>query len=381
MDANLYRPHSLNDVIGQATIVKALRKYFNTGSFPNCSIFCGTSGSGKNTLANIVAQTLSCRNPAKDTDGNIEPCHTCPSCQMIEKELPNSNIIIYNGGEMKADDIYSLSESLQYDPQGKRIIIINEAQRVTSISKLLEIIEVPRKDTYFIFTSTDTQKFKNIGKQDNKSQEQAAMRSRIAYFNIKPIAPTAISSLLFDIIEKESKEVPDSFLETGIHTIAEGSKGNVRQAINDLNVALTAEVYDEKELQELLGYEDEKGYVENLLYLLKKDVRVLDYLLEDCKDIAGFFNYSWFVLNETCLKTITKKTFANMWKETNAQEIIATGMQDILLSVYENTNQKCYGFFNEKIFINEVYRYFSSPKGVTRLVEEKKVLPKKIPRV
>lgn len=370
MEANKFRPHSLNEVIGQEKVVTALKNYFKKGTFPNCSIFCGHSGSGKNTLANIVAQTLSCKSPITKEDGMIEPCHTCPSCKIIEQELPNDSIEIYNGKDMKAEDITALNSKLQYDPlpSTKRIFIINEAQGVFSLSKLLEIIEVPRKDTYFILTSSDTKKFKNNGQKDNKNQEQAAIRSRVAYFQINPVSATEISSLLFDIVEKKGIEVPDIFYEEGIHLIAENSKGNIRQAINDMDVALNAEVYTKVELQDLLGYEDEQDYTQKLIGLIKKDVVTLESILE-LDDINSFFFLSWKILNDVCIKGLTNKTFAESWKERNALEILSLPNYELFLTVYEKTNEKCYGFFNEKIFINELYRYYKNNAGVTRLLE------------
>ena len=77
--ANKYRPQRFEDVLGQDATVKALVGKIKEGRLPRTSLYCGSHGSGKTTLARIVAKAVNCQNPV---DGN--PCCKCESCVSID---------------------------------------------------------------------------------------------------------------------------------------------------------------------------------------------------------------------------------------------------------------------------------------------------------
>jgi len=362
MFATDYRPQILNDIIGQKPIVTTLKNYLKDNSLPSVLYFIGQSGSGKNTLSNIIAKTIVCDNPIKEKEGYFSPCNQCPSCLDIIEERFQKSVRVYNGGFLNIEGIKELEENLNYGTldNKKKVFIINEAQQVKEMRRMLEIIEQKRKDIYFIFTSTDRSKFSNIGGKDNKSQEIQATRSRGAFFNIKPIDASVIMEYLFEFLKEidPDQKIPDIFIEEGLSTIADNSFGNIRLALNDFKQAIKGEVYDKKSISSLLGYQDEKEYHRMVYNLAIKNREVLKELKEQ-EDIFGFFMYSWKILTNTAFKFVSNDLNINDWKDKTSYDIINSKNLDDLLKVYEQTNEKCHGYFNENSFYNELYFYFN----------------------
>jgi|WetSurMetagenome_2_1015567.scaffolds.fasta_scaffold12649_4 DNA polymerase III subunit gamma/tau len=362
MFATDYRPQILNDIIGQKPIVTTLKNYLKDNSLPSVLYFIGQSGSGKNTLSNIIAKTIVCDNPIKEKEGYFSPCNQCPSCLDIIEERFQKSVRVYNGGFLNTEGIKELEENLNYGTldNKKKVFIINEAQQVKEMRRMLEIIEPNRKDVYFIFTSTDRNKFSNVGGKENKNQEIQATRSRGAFFNIKPVDSSTIMEYLFEFLKKvdPDQKIPDIFIDEGLSTITDNSFGNVRLALNDFNQAIKGEVYDKKSISSLLGYQDEKEYHRLVYNLAIKNREVLKELKEQ-EDIFGFFVYSWKILTNTAFKFISNDLNKDDWKDKISYDIINSKNLDDLLKVYEYTNEKCHGNFNENSFYNELYFYFN----------------------
>jgi DNA polymerase III gamma/tau subunit len=381
LEANILRPRKLSDIVGQSTIVKGLNNFFNTNSVPNVLYFIGASGGGKNSLANIVALNLNCEHLTKNEKGEIEACLECPSCKDIINEQWQRDVETHNGADMKADDISDLEASLSYSTKvdKNRIIIINEAQRVTSLHKLLEIIEAPRKNVYFIITSTDTEKFKNRVSIENKDKEKSAFRSRGSYFSVKPIAASLIKELLFNklmLIDTEGK-VPDTFIQEGLQVISEKVNGNLRQAINDFMTCLSSEAYTTKDVISLMDYEDDAQYLSMLYKLCTKDNSLLSELLA-VEDTAGFFAYTWSILSKIGMYAITGTPLENELFTRTAKSVLDTGNLEQVLRLYEETLTKGGGVFNAKLFMNCIYFYYKSsikkiPVGVSPKIKQPRV--------
>jgi|GEM_PF-2088919 len=366
------RARTFQDIVGQDTIVKGISNYLKSNNLPDVIFFVGNSGAGKTTLAYLTAMTLNCHNPITDKNGNKNPCGTCPSCLDVKNEHFQRDIHVYNGGQLKADGIDEIEEKLGYSAMTDEnlIFVLNESQMISSIKKFLAMIEKPRKNTYFILTSTDKDKFKNVGGSNNKDQETTALRSRGAFFTIKPISASAIKDYLFNLLEKLDPEgsVPNTFLEEGLQLIAENANGNIRMAINDLSQCIASETYTNEEVMNLLGYEDEKEHIAILYNMALGNKSVLSKLKEI--EIPSFFNYSWKVLTDIGFREIENTPFKEQWKEKSAKAILDSNNFPRLLKIYEDTNKICLSYFNEKVFLNFVYKYY---KDITNVPVVKKI--------
>jgi DNA polymerase III gamma/tau subunit len=167
------RPSRLQDVVGNESTKRALQKFLDSKNVPNCFLFCGPTGCGKTTLAEIVANTLQ------------------PDSTYIEK---------VNGADKgKLEDTRELVErSLSVPFNGlPRVFILDEYHKATDASQEALLVPTERKDTasIWIFCSTEPDKLK------------PALRSRCsaATFTVKPLNKTEITTLVNrSLLDKES---------------------------------------------------------------------------------------------------------------------------------------------------------------------------------
>jgi hypothetical protein len=280
----------------------------------------------------------------------------------ISKEQFQRSVSVYNGSDVNAETIRKIDSDLNFTAFNNKpkVFIINESQLIKEMRRLLEVIEQEKSNAYFIFTSTDRTKFSTANGKNNKDQETQALRSRGAYFDIKPISTSTISEYLFSVLEKIDPEqkIPDIFLEEGLPLVAENSHNNLRLALNDFYQAIMGELYDSKSLQELLGYEDEEENTTILYNLSIKNKSIMAKV--QGLDISSFFTYSWKILNSISIQSLLGIPAKELWKEKLSKGIISSGNLDDLLEVYNVTNSLCTGYFNENVFISLLYQYMKT---------------------
>ena len=103
--ANKYRPRKFEDVLGQEPTVKALVGKIKEGRLPRTSLFCGAHGSGKTTLARIVAKAINCEG---QLDENGNPCCKCESCQQIDAGVSSDVYELDAASHNKVEDVEKL---------------------------------------------------------------------------------------------------------------------------------------------------------------------------------------------------------------------------------------------------------------------------------
>ena len=369
MLATSIRPAKWEDIIGQDTIVKGLKNFLKQKNVPNCIVFAGSNGCGKNTIANLLSMCLQ-----SDTlDENCNPNLECPSCKDILNERFSRDVHVYNGGEFSPDVLKEVSEITSYNAQFDEnvIIVINECQLInpTTMKKLLEKIECNTKGVYWIFTSTDVSKFQNTYKDNvGKDAEKNAFRSRISMFTIKPISTNVLMDFLFKLCEDfdpNGEKLTDVFFEEGITTIAEGSKNNLRQAINDFYTCVNSECFDRESIINLLNYEDEKKEYEQMMLLAKKDKSFISFI-QNFDDVESFFNYSWKILSDNLIRDVSEVPFKEEYKEKSYKTFKTLGTLSELAELYGRVNMLNNGYFRPSIYFTELYKYY---KGNNKIAE------------
>ena len=143
MYSNNLRPTKFSEILGQDTVIKGLKNYIKNNSLPSVLSFLGNSGTGKTTIARIVAMTINCSSPEIDDKGNIEPCGKCFTCTDILEDR-NNYIKLISGSDLLAETIRDLEDNyISYSSliTKNKIIIINEAQLApqASLKRLLEM--------------------------------------------------------------------------------------------------------------------------------------------------------------------------------------------------------------------------------------------------
>ena len=148
-----FRPATFEEVKGQDHIVTTLKNQIQAGRIGHAYLFCGTRGTGKTTVAKILAKAVNCEHPL---DGS--PCNECSSCQAIQAGTSTNVIEIDAASNNGVDNIREIREEVSYRPtQGRyKVYIIDEVHMLSTgaFNALLKTLEEPPEYVIFILATT-----------------------------------------------------------------------------------------------------------------------------------------------------------------------------------------------------------------------------------
>ena len=151
-----YRSKKFTEVIGQDYIVQAIQNTVNQNKVGHAYLFCGPRGTGKTTMARLLAKAINCE------DSKEKPCNHCVSCELANKGIHPDIIEINAANETSVDHIRDLIDKAYLAPmQGiYKVYIMDEVHQLSSAasSALLKILEEPPENVIFILATTDPQK-------------------------------------------------------------------------------------------------------------------------------------------------------------------------------------------------------------------------------
>ncbi|HWP62115.1 MAG TPA: DNA polymerase III subunit gamma/tau [Candidatus Binatia bacterium] len=236
-----WRAQTFGQVIGQEAVVTALRNAIRDGRLAHGLLFAGPRGTGKTSVARIVAKALNCPNVR---DG--EPCDTCPACVAIREGRALDVVELDAASNRGIDEVRSLRERLAYAPSDlrRKVYILDEAHQITrdAWNALLKSIEEPPDFVTFIFASTHPQGF------------PPAILSRLQRYDFRRLSVAEIAGKLERILVAEGRTAsPDA-----VHLIAELAAGGMRDAetILDQLLASGLDAIEVDDVRALLGLAD-----------------------------------------------------------------------------------------------------------------------------
>ncbi|HXF28278.1 MAG TPA: DNA polymerase III subunit gamma/tau [Chlamydiales bacterium] len=217
--ARKYRPKAFRDVIGQEAIVTTLKNALQEKRLHHAYLFSGPRGTGKTTLARILAKAMNCEKIyCENLKENCEPCSTCGSCLEIASGASLDVIEIDGASNRGIDDIRLITDSAGYAPSRGRykIYIIDEVHMLTkeAFNALLKTLEEPPPAVKFFFATTEPHKVPET------------IVSRCQRFNVKRIPITGIFGKL-SMITKDLKLQAD---DAALRRIAQYAEGGLRDA-------------------------------------------------------------------------------------------------------------------------------------------------------
>lgn len=289
-----FRPQNFNDVKGQDHIVTTLKNQIKADRVGHAYLFCGTRGTGKTTIAKILARAVNCEHPV---DGS--PCNECSMCKKIQSQTAMNVIEIDAASNNGVDNIREIIDEVKYSPtDGKyKVYIIDEVHMLSAgaFNALLKTLEEPPSYVMFILATTEVHKI------------PITILSRCQRYDFRRISITTIADRLKELMTEEGMEAEDRALTY----VARQGDGSMRDALSLLDQCI-AFYYGEKltydHVLSVLGAVDTEVFRTMLDGIQAGDTRACLKLLEEIvlsgRELGQFaIDFTWYLRNLLLIHT------------------------------------------------------------------------------
>lgn len=342
-----FRPIGFEDVKGQEHIVKTLQNQITSGRVGHAYLFCGTRGTGKTTIAKILARAVNCEHPV---DGS--PCNECAVCKSILNNTSMNVIEIDAASNNGVDNIRDIIDEVQYSPtEGNyKVYIIDEVHMLSAgaFNALLKTLEEPPSYVIFILATTEVHKI------------PITILSRCQRYDFRRISIETIANRMAELMVEEKVEVEPKALRY----VAKAADGSMRDGLSLLDQCIAfnyGEVLTYDKVLEVLGAVDIEVFQKLMTYIREGNVvncmELIEELLIKGRELGQFvIDFTWYLRNLMLLKT-----------SEHAEDMI-----DVSTENYEQLKQMASGVELETLI--RYIRIFSDLANQIKYASQKRVL-------
>ena len=343
--ARKYRPQIFDQVVKQDHITHTLANAIQLNRMHHAILFSGPRGTGKTTVARILAKAMNCKNGPLPV-----PCNTCRSCLDI---LSGSTVDVFEidgASNNSVDQVRELRENIKYLPAHSRfkIYIIDEVHMLSkgAFNALLKTLEEPPSHVMFILATTEPHKI------------PATILSRCQRHDFRRIDIKSIIEHMGNICKKENFDISSENLDV----IAREAGGCMRDALSLLDQVMVCAsgAVEHKDVIDILGIVDRKIIFDASSALLQNDIAGL---LEILSDIY----YNGHDLRKFYIDLI--EHFRNIFIVKITKQINKL----IDLPVHEITLIKEQSKEISSIFINQIFNLLFQEESVVKYSENPKL--------
>ncbi len=277
--ARKWRPRTFAELVGQQHVSKTLCNAVESDRLAHAYIFAGLRGTGKTTVARILAKCLNC-----EKGPTTSPCGTCAACEEIAESRAMDVLEIDAASRTKVEQTRELLEMVSYAPVRDRykILIIDEAHMLSkaSFNALLKTLEEPPPNVIFILATTELQKI------------IPTILSRCQVFEFRRVGSAELAGYLRTICDDEKIEISD----TALGRLARAGEGSVRDSLSVLErvLAFSGNKVDDEDVLRALGAVRIRVLTDLMQSLAARDasgmLTVLDSLVDEGHDLVHFWS-------------------------------------------------------------------------------------------
>ena len=342
-----FRPQDFEDVKGQDHIVTALKNQVKANRLGHAYLFTGTRGTGKTTVAKILAKAVNCEHPV---DGS--PCNECETCKRIAEGSSMNVFEIDAASNNSVSNIRDIVEEVAYSPtEGKyKVYIIDEVHMLSAsaFAALLKTLEEPPAYVIFILATTEVHMI------------PITILSRCQRYDFRRISIDTIAGRLQELMVKEEISVE----EKALRYVAKAADGSMRDALSLLDQCIAfylGENLTYDKVLQVLGAVDNEIFSHLLRAVIAHDVTeaigVLEEMVIQGRDLNQFvIEFTWYMRNLMLVKS-----------DTNMEDVLEVSSEHMALLKEEAAMEK------DEVLMRYV-RIFSELSNQIRQSSQKRVL-------